>query len=138
MIIHRKKKFKKGHGLINKVINKLPFELHLPGYNYCGPGTKLSARLARGDKPINPLDAACKEHDIAYSQNRENISARNVADRELASKAWQRVFSKDSSLGEKAAAYAVTNTMNLKSKLGMGLKRKKGSKKRLKRRVKKT
>jgi len=114
--------------LINKVINNLPFEAHLPGgYRFCGPGTKLQARLARGDKPINPLDSACRDHDIAYSQNRENVAARNAADKVLAHKAWQRVFAKDAGFGEKASAYAVTNVMNLKSKLGMGLKKKKKS-----------
>jgi len=39
-------------------------ELHIPGYSYCGPFTKLNERLARGDEPINKLDAGCKEHDI--------------------------------------------------------------------------
>jgi hypothetical protein len=39
-------------------------ELHLPGYNYCGPFTKLDKRLAKGDERINKLDAGCKEHDI--------------------------------------------------------------------------
>ncbi|MDT3824640.1 hypothetical protein RPN13_02385, partial [Staphylococcus aureus] len=70
----------------------------MPGYQYCGPGTKLSERLARGDPGINPLDAACKEHDIAYSKNREDVAARNVADKVLAEKAWQRVFNKSASL----------------------------------------
>ena len=116
---------KRGRGLVNKIINKLPFELHIPGYQYCGPGTKLAKRLARGDLGINPLDAACKEHDIAYSRNRENVQARNDADKILAKKAWNRVKSKDATLGEKAAAYAVTNTMKLKSRFGMGLKKKK-------------
>ena len=114
-----------GRGLLNKFINRLPVELHLPGYQYCGPGTKLAKRIARGDPGINPLDAACKEHDIAYSQNRENVEARNAADRVLAEKAWQRVWSKDAGLDEKVAAYATTNAMKIKSKLGMGLKKKK-------------
>ena len=124
MIIH------KGRGLVNKFINNLPFELHLPGYQYCGPGTKLQQRLRRGDPGINPLDAACKEHDIAYSKNRENVEARNVADKILAERAWQRVLAKDANLSEKAAAYTVTNIMKAKSKLGMGIgKRKKNKKK---------
>jgi len=134
MIVHNnKKKRKQGCGLLNKIINKLPFELHMPGYNYCGPGTKLEARLARGDRPINQLDAACRDHDIAYSQNRDNMDARHAADKVLAEKAWQRVLSKDAKFGEKAAAYAVTNAMKLKSKLGMGLKinSKKKSKKKI-------
>lgn len=115
----------RGKGLINTIINKLPVELHIPGYQYCGPGTKLRKRVARGDPGINPLDAACKEHDIAYSKNREDIEARNAADRVLANKAWQRVFAGDAGIGEKAAAFAITNAMKAKAKLGMGLKKKK-------------
>ena len=120
-----------GSRLVNNLINKLPFELHFPRYNFCGPGTQLQKRLARGDRGINPLDSACKEHDITYSQNRENIEKRNIADKILAEKAWQRVIAKDSSLAEKMAAYTVTNIMKAKSKLGMGMKKKckKGKKK---------
>lgn len=108
---------------LNTAINKLPFELHLPGYSYCGPGTKLSERLARGDKGINQLDEACKEHDIAYSRS-TNINDRHSADMRLADKAWQRVKSKDSSLKEKLASWGVTNAMKAKVKLGLGLKSK--------------
>ena len=114
-------------GLLNKFINRLPIELHLSGYQYCGPDTKLAEHIARGDPGINPLDAACKEHDIAYSQNHENVEARNAADKVLAEKAWQRVWSKDAGLDEKVAAYATTNAMKIKSKLGMGLKRRRNS-----------
>lgn len=62
--------------LLNWLINHLPFELHLPGYNYCGPGTKLIKRLKRGDKGVNKLDEYCKEHDIAqhYIQSRLNFA----------------------------------------------------------------
>ncbi|KAJ8873234.1 hypothetical protein PR048_026868 [Dryococelus australis] len=42
----RNKHIKKGHGILNALINKLPFELYLPKYNYCGPGTKLAKCLA--------------------------------------------------------------------------------------------
>jgi hypothetical protein len=49
------KKRYSGRGILNSVINKLPVELHIPGYNYCGPGTKLSKRLSRGDKGVNDL-----------------------------------------------------------------------------------
>lgn len=122
MIVYRKNK-KRGGGLLNTAINKLPFELHLPRYQFCGPGTKLTKRLARGDTGINPLDAACKEHDIAYSKNRENIEARHVADRLLAKRAWERVKAKDATIGEKAAAVGVASAMKIKSTLGMGLKK---------------
>lgn len=33
-----RKSVKRGLGLVDKLIDKLPFELHLPSYNYCGPG----------------------------------------------------------------------------------------------------
>ena len=33
-----RKSVKRGSGLVNKLIDNLPIELHLPGYNYCGPG----------------------------------------------------------------------------------------------------
>lgn len=112
-----------GGGVVNSLINKLPFELHIPGgYQYCGPGTKLQKRLARGDPGINPLDKACREHDIAYSKSRD-LEHRHKADYELEQRAWERVKSKDAKLGEKAAAWAVTNTMKAKRKLGMGTKK---------------
>lgn len=125
MIIHKtiKDKRKKGKGLVNTLINKLPIELHLPGYQYCGPGTKLADRLARGDPGINPLDAACKEHDIAYSKTRENPEARTIADKVLTEQAWKRVLAKDANLTEKAAAWGVANIMKAKTKLGMGMKK---------------
>lgn len=88
---------------------------------YCGPGTKLKKRLKRGDPGINPLDEACKRHDIAYSKFRDDEN-RSRADEELANEAWERVKAGDSSLGERATALAVSGIMKLKSKLGGGLK----------------
>jgi len=55
----------KGHGLLNRAIDALLFELHIPDYQFCGPGTHLKKRLVRGDQGT-PLDAAYREHDIAY------------------------------------------------------------------------
>lgn len=86
------------------------------------------------------MDEACKKHDIAYSQHRD-VETRNKADRKLADEAWERVKAGDSSLGEKATAWAVTNVMKAKSKLGMGFQKqtKKTSKRRKKvKRMKKT
>lgn len=115
---------RRGGGLINTLINKLPFELHLPGYKYCGPGTRLHSRLARGDKGINPLDEACKAHDIDYSQSND-LRDRHKADRLLGETAWGRVRSKDASFGEKTAALTVAGIMKGKTKLGMGGRRRK-------------
>lgn len=112
---------KAGGGLVNTIIDKLPVELHLPGYNYCGPGTKLSKRLARNDPGINELDEACKEHDIAYSESSE-FSKRHKADKILEKKAWKRFKSKDASFGEKGHSLLVAGAMKIKRKLGSGAK----------------
>lgn len=109
----------KGSGVVNTLINKLPFELHIPGYNYCGAGTKLEKRLKRGDPGINKLDEACKQHDIAYNREKD-IPGRHIADRILADKAVERLRSSDASFGEKAAALGVATAMKAKVKLGMG------------------
>jgi Phospholipase A2-like domain len=116
----RRRQKKIGRGFINNLINRLPFELHIPGHQYCGPGTKLQKRLLRGDSGINPLDKACREHDIAYATYRD-VNARHDADKILAREAMRRVFASDASLGEKAAALGVAGTMKAKVKLGMGL-----------------
>src|SRR5436190_12550230 len=68
-----------GRGLLNCAINALPIEIHIPGYQFCGPGTHLEKRLARGDRGINPLDVACREYDIAYSRSND-LRERHVAD----------------------------------------------------------
>lgn len=116
------KKIKKvcGKGMVNWAIKHIPFEMHIPGYQYCGPGTKLQERLARNDPGINPLDHACKAHDISYSKFKDTTQ-RNIADKILAEKAWQRAKSSDASISERAAALAITNIMKTKAMLGMGL-----------------
>lgn len=121
-----------GTGLLNTIINKLPFEAHLPGgYQYCGPGTRLQKRLERGDPGINPLDKACKQHDIAYSQHKD-LPSRHRADKQLQRSAWARVKARDASLGEKAASLLVSGAMAAKTKLGMGCSSSSPSKKKRK------
>lgn len=58
---------RKGHGLVNTLIYKFPFEAHIPKYNFRGPGTKLQKRLKCGDRDIHQLDEACRVHDITYA-----------------------------------------------------------------------
>ena len=113
-------------------VDALPVELHLPGYRFCGPGTKLKERLARGERGINELDEACREHDIAYARYKDN-SRRRIADRVLADKAWERVKDWNSGVSERAYAAAVAAAMKTKSAVGGGSsrsgcrKKKKGS-----------
>lgn len=105
--------------LVNRAVDVLPLELHLPGYRFCGPGTKLEERLARGERGINVLDEACREHDIAYAKYKDN-ERRRIADRVLASRAWERVKASDSGISERAYAAAVAAVMKAKSALGSG------------------
>lgn len=41
-------------------------EYHIPFHNYAGPGTHLTERIERGDKPVSVLDAAAMIHDVDY------------------------------------------------------------------------
>lgn len=72
-------------GVINKV---LPFEKHLPGMRYCGPGTRLDLRLDEsgkplpGNEPVNRVDEAALKHDIAYSKHHD-LRHRLEADGEM-------------------------------------------------------
>lgn len=106
-----RKKTVGGKGFVNSLINKLPVELHIPGYQYCGPGTKLQKRLDRGDRGINLLDKACKDHDIVYS-NHKDISERRAADQVLINKALERTKAVDASFGERTSAHIVAKMMN--------------------------
>lgn len=118
----------RGSGLLDKLIDKLPIELHIPGgYRFCGPGTKLEQRLARGDIPKNKLDNFCKEHDIKYSQYKDSKN-RSEADKILEKQALERFQSSDASLGEKIASLGVSAVMKAKRKLGMGIRKSKPKK----------
>lgn len=110
---------------VNRLIDALPFELHLPGYKYAGPGTRLQKRLARGDKPRNALDLAARNHDIAYARDKDH-EKRREADLVLSKEAGKRFWAPDSSLGEKAAAALVKAAMVVKRKVGGRVRRKVG------------
>ena len=117
---------KKGYGIIDTVIDKLP-EIHLPTYQYLGPGTKLEERLARGDPGKNELDVACKHHDIAYATCKDTAS-RSKADKILIGQALKRIYARDAKLDERAAALLVSVLMTAKlglTKIGLGLNGKK-------------
>ena len=59
-------------------------ENHLPGYNFCGPGTQVKARLERGDFGVNELDNACRVHDVEYTLHAGNKLALMESDQKLA------------------------------------------------------
>lgn len=98
--------------LIDRIIEKLP-EIHVSGYNYCGPNTDLSTRLRCGDPGVNKLDCACREHDIAYAESID-LKSRCKADKLLVLKAFKRIFAKDSRIGERFIAMLVSGIISIK------------------------
>src|SRR5215813_15503122 len=83
---------KKGKGVINKAINSLPIEMHLPGHNFTGPGTqllrgktRLNPNLTYKDwsKPINRVDEAAYKHDVCYLENRNTKARNEKCDKEM-------------------------------------------------------
>lgn len=83
------------------------------------------------------MDAACKDHDIAYDSY-EDSENRRKADKILINQAIKRIFSGDAKLDERAAALLVTALMSAKvnlSKIGLGLGMKTNRRK-MKKRVK--
>jgi Phospholipase A2-like domain len=116
----------RGGGWITDALSKIPAELHIPGYNFCGPNTKLKERLALGQRGINPLDEACRQHDILYSKtnNKEEIAE---ADKILADRAWSRFKDSSTPTGEKLAAMLVTGAMKAKIKTGGAINKKKNT-----------
>ena len=63
-----------GGSFLITLVNKLSFEMHLPGHNFNGPGTKLNKRLnpdgtaKEWSIPINRVDNAAYHHDLCYSK----------------------------------------------------------------------
>ena len=66
--------------LVNEMVNA--FEMHLPGHNFTGPGTKLYKRLnldgtpKEWSIPIHRVDNAAYHHDLCYSKY-DDIKTRN-------------------------------------------------------------
>ena len=52
-----------------------------PGYNFCGPGTRLKDRSST--QPVNALDEACRRHDEAYANENATPDDIHKADLEL-------------------------------------------------------
>ena len=78
-----------GGSFLNTLVNKLPFEMHLPGHNFTGPGTKLYKRLnldgtpKEWSKPINRDDNAAYHHDLFYSKHDDTKTRNEVCDKTM-------------------------------------------------------
>ncbi len=90
-------------------------EKHLPGCNYCGPGTNVARRMREKVQPMNSLDQACKLHDLdteprgpQKSKTPEEVRA---SDRRLARAAKVIALDKKKSKRERALAWVVHRAM---------------------------
>ena len=113
-----------GKGVINNMINKLPFEMHMPGgYNFLGPGSRLDLRLDKNNKPlphslpINKIDESAMHHDICYSKYEDTKSRNKICD----SKMLQELKTiKPSTIKEWLDKSITSNIIGAKKTLGLG------------------
>lgn len=104
-----------GGDFLSWIQNKInPPEMHLPGYQYCGPFTKLEKRLQRGDAGINRVDKACKKHDIEYSKTTD----RHVADQEFLE---DLDAIQNPTVGERIAKSIIKPIIKAKKTFGLGI-----------------
>ena len=115
-----------GQGRVNNLINSLPFEAHLPGHNFTGPGTKLNLRLNEDltpkdwSKPINRVDDAAYRHDLCYAENKDTKTRNQVCDKNML------VELKDiynPTLRERVDKSLVEKIIGTKVRFGWGLKK---------------
>lgn len=130
----RKPRVKKGKGITNWLINKLPLELHYisPFYgkhNFTGPGTNLNVRLNKDGTPKewsipkNRVDRAAMIHDIDYGDH--DYKNRKVYDTKMINTLDEIIADKNAPFGEKFDARVVGAVMKTKRFFGLG-KSKKG------------
>ena len=83
------KKGTAGGSFLNSLVNKLSFEMHLPGHNFTGPGTKLYKRLnpdgtpKEWSIPINRVDNVAYHHDLCYSKHDDTKTRHEVCDKTM-------------------------------------------------------
>ena len=118
-------------GMLNTVSKniQLPFqkfkgEIHIPGMQFAGPGTRLDYRLKDDgspkdfSKPIDRVDEAAYYHDLAYNKYSDTEN-RNIADREM----LQQLDSiENPSFREKIEMAIIKPIINTKQRFGLGLR----------------
>ena len=120
-------KAQEGGSLLNKLINNLPVEMHLPGHNFTGPGTKLKKRLnpdltpKEWSKPVNRVDEAAKNHDICYMKNSDIKTRNEVCDKYML-KELKGIY--NPTLRERLDKSIVSKLIGAKVEFGMGIKKK--------------
>jgi len=115
-----------GSDMFNKAVNNLPFELHLPGHNFTGPGTRLDKRLnpdltpKEWSKPINKVDTAAYHHDLCYAKHRDRKERNEICDTQMLRELDDI---NNPTLRERLDRSLVKNIINAKVKLGLGFKK---------------
>ena len=114
----------KGGSILNKMINSLPVEMHLPGHNFTGPGTKLNKRLNANltpkawSKPINRIDKAAYHHDICYLKNNDTETRNRVCDKNMLEE-MKNIY--NPSLRERMERGLVSTLIGTKKRFGWGV-----------------
>ena len=117
-----------GGSLLNKAINNLPVEMHLPGHDFTGPGTKLNKRLnpdltpKKWSKPINRVDKAAYHHDLCYLKNNDTTTRNAVCDKNML-KELKGIY--NPSIRERMERGLVSTLIGTKARFGMGVREKK-------------
>jgi len=115
-----------GKGFINYTINSLPFEMHMPGNNFTGLGTKLNKRLNEDmtakawSKPINRVDKAAYHHDICYVKSKDTKTRNEVCDKNMLTE-LNGIF--NPTLRERMERGVVSTIIGTKKRFGCGLKK---------------
>ena len=123
-------KAQKGGLLLNKVINNLPVEMHLPGHNLTGPGTKLKKRLntdltsKNWSKPVYRVNKTTYHHDICYLKN-DDTATRNAVCVKHMLKELKGID--NPTLRERLDKSIVSKLIGTKVKFGMGVEKKRFS-----------
>ena len=117
----------KGGSLLNKFINNLPVEMHLPGHNFTGPGTKLNKRLnpdltlKKWSKPVNRVDKAAYHHDLCYLKNDDTATRNAVCDKNML-KELEDIY--NPTIKERMERGLVSSLIGTKERLGWGVDKK--------------
>ena len=122
-----KQKECKGEGIANNLINNMPFEMHYPGHNFLGPGTKLNKRLNEDltpkdwSIPIDRDDAIAYRHDLCYAQNKDTKTRNEVCDKQMLKDLKDIV---NPTNAERRHINVAKTLIGLKKRFGMGIKKK--------------
>jgi len=101
---------------------KYPGEMHLPGMNFEGPGTRLDLRLDSSGRPrpdsipVDRVNEAAYRHDMAYAAF-PDTKTRNVADRVMVNELNEIP---NPSLRERAERAVIKPILSTKAKFGLG------------------